>query len=62
MSQLTRQRLRLAVDTARFVQAKEVRLQAPPMLWRGNDAAFEVALFRGAELLDISNFASMTLE
>lgn len=59
---LTRQRLRIGVDTARFEQVKEVRTAAAPVLWRGNDVAFEVGLFRGAELLDISNFASMTLE
>lgn len=62
MALLTRQRLRLGVDTARFDQVKDVRTAAAPVLWRGNDVAFEVGLFRGTELLDISNFASMTLE
>lgn len=62
MSQLTRQRLRLGIDTARFDQVKEMRTAAAPVLWRGDDVAFEVGLFRGAELVDISNFASMTLE
>ncbi len=62
MALLTRQRLRIGVDTARFEQVREVRTAAAPVLWRGNDVAFEVGLFRGAELLEISNFASMTLE
>ncbi|PAW75718.1 MAG: hypothetical protein B9S32_17395 [Verrucomicrobia bacterium Tous-C9LFEB] len=62
MALLTRQRLRIGVDTARFEQVKEVRTAAAPVLWRGNDVAFEVGLFRGAELLGISNFASMTME
>lgn len=62
MALLTRQRLRIGIDTARFEQVKEVRTAAAPVLWRGNDVAFEVGLFRGTELLDISNFASMTLE
>jgi hypothetical protein len=62
MTQVTRQRLRLAVDTSRFDQVKDVTTAAAPVLWRGNDAAFEIALFRGTTLLDISNFASMTLE
>lgn len=62
MTQLTRQRIRLGVDTARFDQVKDVKTAAAPVLWRGNDAAFEVGFFRGPELLDISNFASLTLE
>lgn len=62
MSLLTRQRVRLGADTARFDQMKEVRTAAAPVLWRGDDVAFEVGLFRGSELLGISNFASMTLE
>lgn len=62
MSQLTRQRIRLAVDTARYDQIKDVRTAAAPILWRGNDVEFEIGLFRGADLLDVSNFASMTLE
>lgn len=62
MSQLTRQRVRLAVDTAGFDQLQEVRTAAAPVIWRGDDVAFEVGLFRGVDLLDIANFAAMTLE
>ncbi len=60
--QLRRQRIRMAVDTARFDQVRDVRTAAAPVLWRGNDVEFEVGLFRGNDLLDMGNFTSLTLE
>jgi hypothetical protein len=64
MSQITRRRIRLALDIAKKTSERftDVRHSGTPELWKGNDVQFELGLFDAAVIsADISNIASLTL-
>lgn len=62
MATLPRQRIRLRLDTASPAPALDERTSAAPEIWRGTDVQFELGVYRGADLLSVANFASLTLE
>lgn len=62
MPPLTRQPLRLALDLEQSEKTKLTLGKTTPHFWRGNDIDFEIAVFKGFTLLDISSLASMTLD
>ncbi len=62
MTTLARQRIRIAGDAARFDGPRDLQSNATPVFWRGNDLQFEIAVFNNGVLMEVSNFASLTLE
>ncbi len=62
MATLTRQRIRIAGDAARFDGPRDLQSNGSPVFWRGNDVQFEIAVFNNGVLMAVSNLASITLE
>ena len=60
--QISNQRIRLAIDTARMDSINDVLTASTPQFWNGVDLQFELGFFSGANLLDISNLDSVTLD
>lgn len=52
-------RLRIQADKARA--SADILSSESPRTWTGNDTQFEIGVFIGAALVDLSNFASLTL-
>ena len=62
MSALSRQRLRIALDTAKTGPSIILSTGGVPLSWKGFDAQFEFAVFFGSCLQDVSDLQSITLE
>ena len=60
--QLTRKRIRLQVLADQDGPVKDYLTGATPTLWRGNDVQIELGLFFGADVVNVSNISSITLE
>ncbi len=60
--QIDNQRIRLAIDTSQMGSINDVLTGNSPQFWNGVDLQFELGLFRGATLLDISNLSSITID
>ena len=58
--QISNQRIRLAIDTAQMGSINDVLTGQSPQFWNGVDLQFELGLFRGSALVDISNLDSIT--
>jgi hypothetical protein len=59
---IANQRIRLAIDTSQMGNINDVITGATPQFWNGVDLQFELAVFYGATLSDISNFDSITID
>jgi hypothetical protein len=59
---IANQRIRLAIDTSQMTSINDVLTGNTPQFWNGVDLQFELGIFRGAALADISNFDSITVE
>jgi hypothetical protein len=59
---LTRKRIRLQVFADQDSAIKDYLTGATPVLWRGNDVQIELGIFFGAEVVDVTNIASVTVE
>lgn len=53
--------VRLPIDVSKGVLPADAVTQRPPRIWRGGACRFEVALFSGATLENVSNVQSATL-
>jgi len=62
MATLNRQRIRIAGDAISFDRPNDKIRNAAPAFWRSNDIQFELALFDGSVLLDISNLDNLTVD
>jgi hypothetical protein len=60
--EVTNQRIRLAIDTARMEPINDVLTGNSPQFWNGVDLQFELALFRSSALVDIGNIDSIMVE
>ena len=60
--QIDNQRIRLAIDTSQMGSINDVLTGGSPKFWNGVDLQFELGIFRGAALVDISNFDSITVD
>ena len=61
-STLPIQRIRVKVDVTSFEHFKDVLTNLAPGFWDGNDLRIELALFKGAALLDISNISQLQVD
>lgn len=59
---IANQRIRLGIDTSQMGNINDVITGATPQFWNGVDLQFELAIFYGALLADISNFDSITID
>ena len=56
----TRERIRMAIDVSKpNTRFSDVLTAATPAFWRGVDIQFEVALFWGSELIDMTNYSNV---
>lgn len=62
MSTIANQRIRLAIDVSQMANINDVITGNTPQFWNGVDLQFELAFFYGANLIDISNLDSITVD
>lgn len=59
--QATRERIRIALDVSKADALQDKLTLSTPDFWRGTDVQFELGLFYGATLLDVSNLQQIRL-
>src|SRR5262245_52969661 len=60
--QVSRQRIRFAVDISQMGNILDVITGATPQFWNGTDVQFELAFFYGNALLDVSNLSEVRVD
>lgn len=60
--QIDNQRIRLAIDTSQMGSINDVITGGSPQFWNGVDLQFELGIFYGSALVDVSNFDSITVD